>query len=284
MKAPNVKTRTVLVTGCSSGIGEATAYFLRDRGWTVFPTARKAEDLEKLRNEGFDAIELDLGDSASVQQAVKLLLEKVPEGLGALVNNAGVAMPGAVEDMNRDALRRQFEVNVFGTQELTNALVPTLRKQGWGRIVTVSSIYGLIAAPMVGAYCASKFAVEALGDAQRVELTGTGISLSLIEPGPIVSAFRRNAAAAMEENVITDDVRYADSYKKEAARRKKQFKKVDFINRPPEDVAKKIFHALESSNPRRRYVITLPAHLGHFMARFVPSALLDRVMVGQLPK
>ncbi|MDF7823419.1 SDR family NAD(P)-dependent oxidoreductase [Pontiellaceae bacterium B12227] len=284
MKAPEVKKRTVLVTGCSSGIGEATAYFLRDHGWTVFPTARKEEDLAKLRKDGFDAIELDLGDSASVQRAVKLLLEKVPEGLGGLVNNAGVAMPGAVEDMNRDALRRQFEVNVFGTQELTNALVPTLREQGWGRIVTVSSIYGLIAAPMVGAYCASKFAVEALGDAQRVELTGTGITLSLIEPGPIVSAFRRNAAAAMEENVITDDVRYADSYKKEAARRKKQFKKVDFINRPPEDVARKIFHALESSSPRRRYVITLPAHLGGFMARFVPQALLDRVMARGLPQ
>ena len=284
MKAAEIKTRSVLVTGCSSGIGEATAYYLRDHGWTVFPTARKAEDLEKLRNDGFDAIELDLTNSDSVRQAVKLLLEKVPEGLGAIVNNAGLAMPGAVEDMNRDALRKQFEVNVFGTQELTNALIPTFRQQGWGRIVTVSSIYGLIAAPMVGAYCASKFAVEALADAQRVELTGTGISLSLIEPGPIVSAFRRNAAAAMEENVMTDDVRYAESYKKEAARRKKQFKKVDFINRPPEDVAKKIFHALESSSPRKRYVITLPAHLGGFMARFVPSALIDRVMARGLPQ
>ncbi|MEI6890916.1 MAG: SDR family NAD(P)-dependent oxidoreductase [Pontiella sp.] len=284
MNAPEVKKRTVLVTGCSSGIGEATAYFLRDRGWTVFPTARKPADLEKLRADGFEAIALDLADTLSVQQAVKLLLEKVPEGLGALVNNAGIAMPGAVEDLNRDALQKQFEVNVFGTQELTNALIPTFREQGWGRIVTVSSIYGLIAAPMVGAYCASKFAVEALGDAQRVELSGTGISLSLIEPGPIVSAFRRNAAAAMEENVITNEVRYADSYKKEAARRKKQFKKVDFINRPPEDVAKKIFHALDSSRPRRRYVVTLPAHLGGFMARFVPKALLDRVMARGLPE
>ena len=284
MKIAEVRKRTVLITGCSSGIGEATARYLRDRGWDVIPTARKSSDLDALRAEGFDPIKLDLGDTDSVQQTVKECLDRVPDGLGGLVNNAGMALPGAVEDVGRDALRRQFEVNVFGLQELTNGLIPAMRKQGWGRIVNVSSIYGRIAAPMVGSYCASKFALEALSDSLRIELSGTGIGLSLIEPGPIVSAFRRNAAAALEADVINDDVRYAESYKKEAARRKKQFKKVDFINRPPEDVAKKIAHALESSHPRRRYVITLPAHAGVFMARFVPAALIDRVMAGQLPR
>lgn len=283
MKVTEVKKRSVLVTGCSSGIGQATARYLRDQGWDVMPTARKPADLDALREEGFNPIELDLGNSDSVKQAVQECLNRTSEGLGGIVNNAGMAMPGAVEDMSRDALRKQFEVNVFGQQELTNGLIPTLRTQGWGRIVNVSSIYGRIAAPMVGTYCASKFALEALSDSLRIELSGTGIGLSLIEPGPIVSAFRRNAAAALEADVITDDVRYADSYKKEAARRKKQFKKVDFINRPPEDVAKKIAHALESTHPRRRYVITLPAHVGVFMARFVPSALIDRLMAGQLP-
>ena len=284
MKASAIKTRTVLVTGCSSGIGAATAHFLRDRGWTVYPTARKASDLEILRDDGFDPIELDLADSGSVQDCVSAVLDKSADGLGGVVNNAGMAMPGAVEDLSREALRGQFEVNVFGLQELTNGLIPKLRAQGWGRIVNISSIYGLISAPMVGSYCASKYALEALSDAQRVELSGTGVSLSLIEPGPIVSAFRRNAAAALEDHVISDDVRYAANYRKEAARRKKQFKKVDFINRPPEDVAKKVFHALESRHPRRRYVITLPAHAGAFMARFFPAALLDRVMAGQLPR
>jgi NAD(P)-dependent dehydrogenase (short-subunit alcohol dehydrogenase family) len=284
MKVAEVKKRTVLITGCSSGIGEATAFYLRDRDWEVIPTARKPRDLDVLRASGFNPINLDLGDSESVKQAIQEVLIRVPGGLGGIVNNAGMAMPGAVEDMSRDALRKQFEVNVFGQQELTNGLIPILRTQGWGRIVNVSSIYGLIAAPMVGTYCASKFALEALSDALRIELSGTGIGLSLVEPGPIVSAFRRNAAAAMEEDVITDDVRYAESYKKEAARRKKQFKKPDFINRPPEDVAKRIAHALESTNPRRRYVITLPAHIGGFMARFVPSAWVDRLMARQLPK
>ena len=284
MKVAEVKKRTVLVTGCSSGIGEATAFYLRDRGWDVIPTARKSRDLDVLRASDFNPVELDLGDSESVQRALQEITSRVPDGLGGIVNNAGMAMPGAVEDMSRDALRKQFEVNVFGLQELTNGLIPLMRNQGWGRIVNVSSIYGLITAPMVGAYCASKYALEALSDAQRIELSGTGIGLSLIEPGPIVSSFRRNAAAAMEEDVISDDVRYADSYRKEAARRKKQFKKVDFINRPPEDVAKSIAHALESAKPRRRYIVTLTAQVGGFMGRFVPAALLDRLMARQLPK
>jgi len=283
MKAAQVKIRTVLVTGCSSGIGQATARYLRDLNWDVFPTARKPEDLEALRTEGFDPIELDLGSSTSVKKALGEIRCRTSEGLGGIVNNAGMAMPGAIEDLSRDALRKQFEVNVFGMQELTNGLIPVLRAQGWGRIVNVSSIYGRISAPMVGSYCASKFALEALSDALRIELSGTGISLSLIEPGPIVTAFRRNAAASLEEDVIRTDSRYRDAYKKEATRRKKQFKKVDFINRPPEDVAKWIAHALESSRPRRRYVITLPAHVGIFISRFVPALLVDRLLARQLP-
>lgn len=284
MNVAKIKKRTVLVTGCSSGIGEAAAFYLRERGWDVIPTARKAEDLDGLRAAGFHPIELDLADSDSVQSAVEECLKRVPEGLGGIVNNAGMAMPGAVEDISREALRKQFEVNVFGLQELTNGLIPLFRKQKWGRIVNVSSIYGLITAPMVGAYCASKYALEALSDAQRIELRGSGVGLSLIEPGPIVTAFRRNAAAVMEKDLISENTLHAESYRKEIARRKNQFKKIDFINRPPEDVAKRIAHALESKNPRRRYKITPPAHLGSFMGRFFPAALLDRLMAGQLPK
>ncbi len=284
MKVSAVEKRTVLVTGCSSGIGQATARYLRDRGWDVLPTARKSADLEALREEGFDPIELDLGNSESVQQAIRSVLEKTSDGLGGVVNNAGVALPGAVEDLSRDALRKQFEVNLFGLQELTNGFIPVLRAQGWGRIVNVSSIYGRLAAPMVGSYCASKFALEALSDALRIELSGSGVGLSLIEPGPIVTAFRRNAAVLLEEDVINPNSRYNEAYIKQAARRKKQFKKVDFMNRPPEDVARRIAHALESAHPRRRYVITPPAHLGVFIARFVPAALVDRLLARELPK
>ena len=284
MKVPPVQAKTILVTGCSSGIGEATAFHLRDSGWEVLPTARKPEDLARLEAHGFKAIELDLASSESVQGAIKTCLQMVPGGLGGIVNNAGMAMPGAVEDLSREALRRQFEVNVFGLQELTNGLIPTFRKQGWGRIVNVSSIYGLITAPMVGSYCASKYALEALSDAMRIELAPAGIGVSLIEPGPIVTKFRKNAVAALEDSVLTGDVRYEDAYRKEAERRKKQNKKPDFINRPPEDVAVKIAHALESPDPKRRYLITPPAYLGAFLKRFVPSALLDRLMARQVPR
>ncbi len=273
-----------MVTGCSSGIGRATARHLRDAGWEVFPTARKPADLEALRGEGFDPIALDLGESRSVQEALQSCLGRASQGLGGIVNNAGMAIPGAVEDLSRDALRKQFEVNLFGLHELTSGLIPTLREQGWGRVVNVSSIYGRIAAPFVGAYCASKFALEALSDSLRIELSGTGLGVSLIEPGPIVSSFRKNAAVALEEEVIREDSRYGDDYKREAARRKAQKKQPDFFTRPPQAVAERIAHALESSHPRRRYVITPPAHLGVFMARFLPTALIDRVMARQLPR
>lgn len=284
MKVAEIKSKTVLVTGCSSGIGEATAFHLRDAGWEVLPTARKAEDLARLHAHGFKAIELDLADSASVQRAIKTCINFLPGGLGGVVNNAGMAVPGAIEDVSRDALRRQFEVNVFGLQELTNGLIPKFRSQGWGRIVNVSSIYGLITAPMVGSYCASKYALESLSDAMRVELAPAGIGVSLIEPGPIVSNFRKNAAAALEENVLSDQARYGETYRKEAERRKNKVKKPDFFNRPPEEVAVRIAHALESPNPKRRYLVTPPAHLGSFMKRFVPAAVLDKIMARQLPR
>jgi len=284
MKASTIRAKTVLVTGCSSGIGQATARHLRALGWEVFPTARKPADLETLRAEGFDPITLDLGESRSVQEAIQTCLARASGGLGAIVNNAGMAIPGAVEDLSRDTLRKQFEVNLFGLHELTRGVLPTLRAQGWGRVVNVSSIYGRVAAPFVGAYCASKFALEALSDSLRVELSGTGITVSLIEPGPIVSAFRRNAAVALEEEVIRDDARYGDDYKKQAARRKAQIKQPDFFTRPPEAVAKRMAHALESSHPRRRYVITPPAHLGVILVRVFPAAWVDWVMARQIPR
>ena len=284
MNLPPVKAKTVLVTGCSSGIGEATAFHLRDAGWEVLPTARKPEDIARLQAHGFHALQLDLADSASVQNAIKTCLERMPGGLGGVVNNAGVAVPGAVEDLSRDALRRQFEVNVFGLQELTNGLIPVFRKQGWGRIVNVSSIYGLVTAPMVGAYCASKHAVESLSDAMRIELAPAGIGVILIEPGPIVTKFRKNAVAALEDSVLTGNVRYAEAYRKEAERRKRKEKKPDFWNRPPEAVAVKIAHALESPDPKRRYLITPPAYLGAFIKQVLPAALLDRIMARQVPR
>jgi len=270
-----VQRRTVLVTGCSSGIGLATARVLRQRGWEVVPTARSDEDLAMLRADGFRPVRLDVGDAASVAACAAETLEILGGAIGGLVNNAGIGVPGPLEEIPRDALRRQFEVNVFGAQDLANRFIPVMRRQGWGRIVNVSSVLGRIVQPMTGAYCASKFALEALSDALRVELWDSGIGVSLVEPGPIVSEFRRNAAATAESALDIDGSRYAAHFRSEIERRKKQVKKPDGFTLGPEAVAAPIAHALESAHPRRRYCVTILAHLGALAARFAPPALLD---------
>lgn len=279
---PPVEPRNVLVTGCSSGIGAATAHALRARGWTVVPTARKDADLDALRQEGFQPVRLDLADSASVSEAAEDTLRMFQGCVGALVNNAGYGQAGAVEDLSRDALRLQFEVNVFGMQELTNLLIPYLSKQGCGRIVNVSSVLGRIATPFVGAYCASKFALEALTDTMRVELRATGIAVILIEPGPIVSRFRKNAADRAAQFLPTRNSRFGERYEKEIERRRKREKRPDFFTRTPEDVAARIVRALETSRPRARYSVTFSAYGGAFARRFLPAGVIDHLLAGRV--
>jgi len=278
--APAVKAKKVLVTGCSSGIGHATALLLRDSGWHVLPTARNEDDLEALKAEGFNPVALDLFDSGSVDRAAAETLELFQGSIGAMVNNAGFAQFGAVEDVSRENLRRQFEVNLFGMQQLTNLFVPLFRKQGWGRIVNVSSVYGRVTAPMVGAYCASKHAMESLSDALRMELRGSGVALSLIEPGAIRTEFRRNAAAQAERSLDLASAEFKGRYSQLIRRKAERSDKPRRFSLPPEAVAKKIRHALESRRPKSRYCVTLPAHLTAFLRRVAPTALLDRILGG----
>lgn len=266
--------RSVLVTGCSSGIGLATAEVLRARGWRVFPSARKRADLDRLRNLGFQAVKLDLSDSESIAEAVEDVMALSEKTLGAVVNNAGVAQFGAVEDLTRDAVRRQFEVNTFGALDLTNRLIPYFREQGNGRIVNVSSVYGRVTAPMVGCYCASKYAMEAFSDAMRIELRSVGISVALIEPGPIMSQFRTNSADHSVHAIDMHTGRYGRRYERRMAKAKAPQRK-DFFTKPPEAVAVKIVHALEARRPHSRYCVTVPAYLGAFIRRFAPDVLLD---------
>jgi len=273
-----IQVKTAVVTGCSSGIGAATARALRDAGWRVVPTARKDDDLARLRAEGFTPVRLDVSDEENTRAAAAEALAQLGGVVGALVNNAGFGQAGAVEDLSRAALRRQFEVNLIGMQDFANRFIPAMRRQGWGRIVNISSVLGRISLPFNGAYAATKFAMEALSDALRVELWSSGVGVILIEPGPIVSAFRRNAAANAAESLDTARAAFADYYRTEIARRAGQRKRPDLFTRPPEAVARVILRALESPRPRRRYAVTIPAHLGGFMARFAPTALLDRAM------
>ncbi len=270
--------RFVLVTGCSSGIGRATAEVLRARGWQVYPTARRLEDIERLRQDGFQPVKLDVADPVSVAEAIDDVLELSDGRLGAVVNNAGVAQFGAVEDLTREAVRRQFEVNTFGALDLTNRLIPHFRGQGRGRIVNVSSVYGRVTAPMVGCYCASKYAMEAFSDAMRIELRAEGIAVSLIEPGPIFSEFRAKSADHSVASIDMHAGRFETRYQRRMAKAKAGQRK-DLFTKPPEAVAIKIAHALESNHPRSRYCVTVPAYLGAFLRRFAPDSLLDLMLV-----
>jgi NAD(P)-dependent dehydrogenase (short-subunit alcohol dehydrogenase family) len=285
VKFPAVKHRTVLITGCSSGIGLAAARELRDGGWMVVPTARKEADLAMLEREGFAPVELDLLESSSVVSAAGRTLDQLDGVIGAVVNNAGFGQIGAVEDVGREALRRQFEVNVFGLQELTNHFIPVLRAQGWGRIVNVSSVYGRVTAPMVGSYCASKHALESLSDALRMELRGSGVAVSLIEPGAIVTDFRKNAVEQAGSSLDLDGARFAERYSSviERARSAEEGRPRRF-SLPPEAVAGKIRRALESQRPKPRYCVTLPAHLAAVLRRILPTAFIDFALSRSVPK
>ena len=281
MKRPLAEVKTVLVTGCSSGIGRASVDLLRSSGWLVVPTARTKEDLDSLRNDGYTPVHLDLADETSVEAAAQEALEILGGRLGGLVNNAGFALMGAMEDVSREALRHQMEVNFIGVQDLTNKFIPVMREQGWGRIINVSSVYGRVAAPLVGSYCASKFALEAATDALRIELWSTGVGVSLIEPGPIITEFRSNAAALSSRHLDAEHSRFGDTYDRKLTRKKKSRPKANFVRKPASAVAEKILHALESKRPRRRYGVTPAATLVAFLRRFAPDALLDAALRGQ---
>lgn len=282
MHVPPVQHRGVLITGCSSGIGLATARVLRARGWQVMASARKAADLERLKGEGFTAIRLDVGDEASVAEGAARALEHFGGQLGALVNNAGYSESGALEDISRDALRRQFEVNVFGLQDLTNRVLPAMVAQGCGRIVHISSVLGRVVIPMQGPYCATKHAVEALADAQRVELRGTGVALSLVEPGPIITDFRRNAAARIS-SLVGKPSAFARYYEEDVPKKLLR-RKADFFALLPEAVSQKIVHALESRNPRARYKVTVPAHVAPVARALSGDGFFDWFVSRRLPR
>lgn len=274
--------KTVLITGCSSGIGRCLAHGLRARGWRVFATARKPADVATLAAEGFEALALDVDDSASIAGAVEEVLRRTGGRLDALVNNAGFGLPGAVEDLPREGLRVQFETNVFGGQELIHRLMPVFRAQGEGRIVQMSSMLGYVALAYRGAYCASKYAIEGLTDALRLELRGTNIHVVLVEPGPIKARFRENAYAAFKTWIDPVSSAHRERYQAMIQRLEGSRGPLPFTL-PPEAVLKRVIHALESRHPRRRYQVTLPAYLTAWLQRLLPTPLLDWLLLNETP-
>lgn len=270
--------RSILITGCSSGIGYAAAVQLHQRGYRVFATARKEEDVTRLTAAGCTAIPLELSDSASIAQAVDDVLRQTGGTLDALFNNAAYGQPGAVEDLRRDVLRAQFEVNLFGTLELTNLIIPVMRRQGHGRLIFTSSVLGMVAMPYRGAYNASKFALEGLIDTLRLELHGTGLHASLIEPGPIKSRFRANAYAMYQKNIDREHSAHRDIYRGLERRLTKEGG-TSIFTQGPDAVVKKLLHALESPRPKQRYYVTLPTYFFAVIRRILPLLLIDKIVL-----
>jgi NAD(P)-dependent dehydrogenase (short-subunit alcohol dehydrogenase family) len=270
--------KNIFITGCSSGIGYTSATCLRARGHRVICSARKDDDVNRLKAEGFECLQLDLADSNSIQQAVIQLIELTAGKVDAVFNNGAFGQPGAVEDISREVLRNQFETNFFGTHELTNLLIPLMRQQGQGRIIYNSSVLGLVAMKFRGAYNASKFALEGLADTLRLELRGSGIQVILIEPGPIESRFRANAFALYQKNINPSLSVHQKTYQAMEARLQKPGPAAPFTL-PAKAVAEKVIHALESKCPKSRYPVTVPSHVFVWLKRLLPIAWLDKILV-----
>lgn len=271
--------RSILVTGCSSGIGETCALGLHARGWRVFTTARQPDDLRRLEEAGLEAVHLDYREPRSIAAAVDQIADRLGAVPDALFNNGAYGQPGAVEDLPRDVLRAQFETNLFGWHELTCRLLPGMRARGSGRIVQCSSVLGLVAMKWRGAYNASKFALEGLTDTLRLELRGSGIHVSLIEPGPIASRFTEHALKAMRDNIDMENSPHAEAYRRHLARLEGGGTSSPF-KLPPDAVLKRLVHALEAPRPKPRYYVTVPTYLMASLRRILPYRALDRVLSG----
>jgi NAD(P)-dependent dehydrogenase (short-subunit alcohol dehydrogenase family) len=269
--------KSILITGCSSGIGLCVATGLRQRGYRVFATARREQDVVRLQEQGLESLQLDLTESHSIRCAVDDVLARTDGCLDALFNNGAYGQAGAVEDLSRDVLRAQFETNLFGTAELTNRIIPVMRRQGYGRIIMNSSVLGLVSLPYRGAYSASKFALEGIADTLRLELAGSGIAVSLIEPGPIESRFRANSLEIFKRTIDIANSAHRRHYEGVLRRLEKPGPAAPFTL-PPEAVLKRVIHALESRRPRRRYYVTFPTYLFAALRRVLPYAALDRML------
>lgn len=269
--------RTILITGCSSGIGYDAAHGLKARGWRVFATCRKPEDAARLQGEGLESFVLDYADEASVSAAVAEVAARTGGKLDALFNNGAFACPGLVEDLPRGALRSIFEVNLFGQHDLTRQVIPLLRAAGGGRIVNCSSVLGIVGAEWRGAYVATKFALEGLSDVMRLEMRDQGIKVILIEPGPIGTRIRENAIPHFERWIDWQGSVRTAHYAK-LRDRLYAAGGPDRFQLTPAAVTKALIHAVEARRPRARYAVTVPTRIAGLARRLLPTRMLDWVV------
>ena len=269
--------KSVLITGCSSGLGYDAALGLRARGWRVFASCRQQHDCDRLRAEGFESPLIDYADPDTIYNGLADVLEATGGTLDALYNNGAFAVPGAVEDLPRGALRSIYETNVFGVHDLTQAVIPVMRKQGHGRIINCSSVLGIVGMRWRGAYVSTKFALEGLTDVLRVEMADTPIKIILLEPGPITSKIRENSIPHFEQWIDHENSARRAQY---AQLRDRLYTDTgpDQFELPASATTKKIIHALESKRPKPRYYVTFPTYLMGTLRRILPTRALDWVV------
>ncbi len=267
--------KSVLITGCSSGIGESTAYYLKSCGYRVFATARKEADVERLKSDGFEAFILDVTKKETISDTIHKILQLTNGTLDVLFNNAGFGQPGAVEDIKTDVLKEQFETNVFGLHEVMMQVLPIMQKQGYGKIINHSSVLGIVSLKLRGAYNASKYAIEGLSDTLRLELDGSNINVTVLNTGPITSDFRKNAKQKIIDNIDIEHSRFKETYHKSLNSKKSD---VPF-NLPPIEVAKVVEKIIVTKNVKPRYYITKATYLLGFAKRILSTRLLDKILI-----
>jgi NAD(P)-dependent dehydrogenase (short-subunit alcohol dehydrogenase family) len=272
-----MSTKSILITGCSSGIGLHAALTLSARGYQVFATARKAQDVTELQAKGLSAYQLDLTKRESISQTVAQVLEITGGRLDYLFNNGAYGQPGALEDLPTAALREQFETNVFGWHELTKQIIPVMKRQGHGRIIQCSSVLGFVSMAYRGAYNASKYAIEGLTDTLRLELKSANIAVILLEPGPINTQFRANALAAIQAHIDIEASDHKVQYQEQIGRLSSEKSNAPFTLEPL-DVTQALIHALESKRPKLRYRITIPTKIFALLKRLLPARWLDYLL------
>ncbi|RQW62481.1 SDR family oxidoreductase [Vibrio viridaestus] len=270
-------SKYILITGCSSGIGLCAALTLKERGYKVIASCRKQKDVDKLISLGIDCIQIDLADSQSIKQGVEDALQRSNNQLYAVFNNGAYGQTGALEDLPIEALKAQFTTNFFGWHELTTKLIPHFRRQGQGRIIQNSSILGFAAMKYRGAYNSSKFALEGWTDTMRLELMGSGIHISLIEPGPIETQFRPNALKEFQRWIDVENSVHKSQYEQQLARLSKD-KSSNKFTLPPESCMEPLIHALESPKPKIRYRVTTPTKVFAVLKRILPTRVIDKIL------
>ncbi|MEE4187483.1 MAG: SDR family oxidoreductase [Roseobacter sp.] len=270
--------KSILITGCSSGIGYTAAHGMKKDGWRVFASCRKQADCDRLIAEGLESPLIDYSRTDTIHSGLAEVLEATGGTLDALFNNGAFGTPGAVEDLPTDALRANFEANFFGWHELTRAILPVMRKQGHGRIVQNSSVLGFVTLPWRGAYNATKFALEGLTDTLRIEMRDTDIHVILIEPGPVTSKIRENSIPHFERWIDWENAPRRALYEKRLRKRLYENTGPDPFELPPEAVLSKLRHACEARKPRPRYYVTTPTYVMGAFRRVLPTRALDWVL------